>query len=258
MHSAWLPINIMVLPICLLNLKRRRDRRERFEQQNQQPDLEFTIVEAIDGATLDLAQLKQAGLLIGKRCEDFPPGQVGCSFSHRELWQLCIRDNRPMIICEDDAVLRNDFARAFRALFQQLPANWDFLLLGYNFDSILDVEIVPGVSFRGGFSEIQTTPIQKDLFIQENKPVSLFNLNNAFGACTYAISPEGAKKILQLCFPLTPTIISVPALNRNVGPSLQIDIHLNAHYRNLKAFCCIPPLAITPNDAIDSDTLNCA
>ena len=240
-----------MIQIAVLNLKRRHDRRAQFEQINQHADLEFVWVEAIDGQQLNFDQLLQQNL-ISRRATHFSQGHLGCSLSHRFMWERCIQMNKPLIICEDDAILRQDFASTITKLLSQLPSNWEILLLGYNFDSIIDTEIVPGVDLRGSFTSNKITGYDHQTFVHTTRIPTILPLNNAFGLCIYAISPQGATTLIQRCFPLPSLAVGVPALNRILYPAESIDAVMNAHYRQLQAFCAIPPIAISPNQ--DSDT----
>ena len=190
--------------------------------------------------------------LITQRATHFTRGHLGCALSHRLLWERCLQSNAPLLICEDDARLRQDFAATVTHLLAQLPSPWEILLLGYNFDSILDVEIIPGVDLQGKFVSPWFTEGDRQAFLQTARQPTVLPLNNAFGSCAYAVSPQGAAKLINRCFPLTREPIGIPALNRILYPAGSIDAVMNTHYRHLQAFCAVPPVAITPNQ--DSDT----
>ena len=130
------------------------------------------------------------------------------------------------------------------------------MLLGYNFNSIVDLEIIPGIDLQASFAPPDISPINQQAFIQMKKMPILLPLNNAFGTCSYAISPLGAKQLLDSCFPLTGQAVAVPALQRILQPTSDIDVIMNNNYRRLQAFCCLPPLAISPHNLQDSDTSN--
>ncbi|MBC6417928.1 MAG: glycosyltransferase family 25 protein [Prochloron sp. SP5CPC1] len=166
-----------MLQVCVLNLKRRSDRREKFQQLNRQSDIQFVWVEAIEGRELDISQLIEQGLLF-RQYEHFTPGQLGNAMSHRMLWQQCVEKDTPLIICEDDAVLRQDFAAGFTHIYQQLPATWDCVFFGYNFDSILDIEIIPGVNLQGSFFPPGLSQANQQAFVATTVMPSLLPLNN--------------------------------------------------------------------------------
>ncbi len=51
-------------------------------------------------------------------------------------------------MAEDDAVFREDFVAAQAEFLDKLLPGWDFVLWGWNFDSMLSVRILPGVPSR--------------------------------------------------------------------------------------------------------------
>jgi glycosyl transferase family 25 len=240
-----------MFPAFVLNLKRRPDRRERFECWNRSVNMTFCVVEAIDGRDVDVAALVEAGI-VRESYRDYSPGDLGCALSHRALWERCVREAQPLMIFEDDAILRADFATAVRPLIQSLPGAWEVLVLGYNFDSILDVQLVPGLDLQARFSKHDLSDESIRRFVTERRPPALLPLNNAFGLSAYAVSPRGAERLLDVCFPLANAAVGIPALQQIVTPAVTIDTFTNAHYRSVHAFCAIPPLAITPNDDSDS------
>jgi len=77
-------------------------------------------------------------------------------------------------------------------------------------------------------------------------------LITAFGTVCYSVSPQGAKSLLQRCFPLKNEIVSIPSLDRRFL-SFGIDSIMNKHYSALKSYVCFPPLVWTENDKSTSD-----
>lgn len=236
----------------VLNLERRPDRRATFEQLNQRDGISFEFLAAVDGQHLSRAQLIQAGLL-HERADHFSAGDLGCALSHRLAWQRCLETDAPSLVFEDDAILRGDFVEGVTDVLDRLPAGWDIVLLGYNFDSVVDVEIVPGIDLQSRFSLHFPSEEHLQRFREERQEPVVLPLNNGFGACGYALAPSGAKQLLNLCFPLAGLSIGVPALNRILAPTGTIDAIMNAHYRRMTAFCVIPPLVLSPNNQHDSD-----
>jgi GR25 family glycosyltransferase involved in LPS biosynthesis len=58
-------------------------------------------------------------------------GQIGCALSHIKIWQDAIKNNyENIIIFEDDAIIPEDFWRKFNNAYNELPKDWDMLLLG--------------------------------------------------------------------------------------------------------------------------------
>lgn len=69
-------------------------------------------------------------------------GTLGCYLSHKKAFETILtltqqetRNPQPTtinIICEDDAVPCSDFTHRLQTVMQQLPNNWDVLMLGYS------------------------------------------------------------------------------------------------------------------------------
>jgi GR25 family glycosyltransferase involved in LPS biosynthesis len=237
----------------VINLQRRLDRRERFFATNEQIDgVEFRVVTAVDAECLDVDKVREMGLLADDT--QYRAGHLACALSHRSLHIRCLTENLPILICEDDAVFRHDFATRWRELLTTLPAHWDIVLLGYNFDSTLGLELIPGVEqWHGVFDDRPIAEPEIQRFQQARQPVLLAKLIHAFGTLAYALSPRGAAKILRDCFPLSRDVITVPGLHRSF-PSYSLDCLMNRRYAEWNAYAVFPPLAISPNDKASSDT----
>ena len=149
-------------------------------------------------------------------------------------------------IAEDDAVLRRDFSQRADSVLESLAPGWDLVLWGWNFDSILQVHPLGPVSPVLMFFDQPRLRESLDEFQALDGPVQAWRLERAFGAPCYTVSPAGARKFRELCFPQKPLKVWLPGFNysmRNVG----IDVSLNAAYPQAQAWACFPPLAATPN-----------
>jgi glycosyl transferase, family 25 len=242
--------------LFVLNLQHRIDRRTNFHFQrlHAHHSIQHEFVDAVDGRNIQLEDLIHHGLAVAD-LKYYTPGALGCALSHRALWQRCIAENRSMIICEDDAILRSDFKTVLPQLIDRLPIDWDFVLLGYNFDSATSLEMFPGVVMHSLFSAFAgKLPDERDIaaFVAVKTMPTLLGLHHAFGTCAYTISPKGAKRLLEICFPLSNRSIYIPSLRRTIV-SFGLDSLLNTFYTELQAFCLVPPLAISPNDRQNSD-----
>lgn len=100
-----------MLEIHVVNLARSKDRRARMDKLLAEKGLEFRYFDAIDGkagkhplfARHDprLAEIRYGFQLA--------PGELGCFASHYLLWELCVREQRPLLIMEDDIELTDGF-----------------------------------------------------------------------------------------------------------------------------------------------------
>ena len=77
-------------------------------------------------------------------------------------------------------------------------------------------------------------------------------LGNAFGICCYTVSPKGARRLRDACFPLMNDVIPIVALSRNIA-NFCLDSIMNKYYCTLASYVCFPPLVWTENDKSDSD-----
>jgi GR25 family glycosyltransferase involved in LPS biosynthesis len=156
--------------------------------------------------------------------------------SHRALCQRYVAEHQPFIVCEDDAVLRGDFAVMFPELLKRIPKDWDFVLLGYNVDSATSLELFPGVVMHSWFSKQLLEERDLAAFLDGKTEPTVLPLHHGFGTCAYAVSPTGARHLLERCFPLTNRSSYIPSLRRSVI-SFGIDSLMNTFSRELRAFC---------------------
>ncbi len=237
-------------PAFVISLSRTPERREAFFRENESAFPGITVFEAIDGNKVSRDDAAAQGI-IGKGVHTYTQGAIGSAMSHRALWQQCAADREPMVVFEDDAILRRDFAERLPAVIAAAGAEWHIIRLGFNFDSILDVRMTDFCDLRSVFSIAVPSKQQMKTFAASQAPVHLFNLNNAFGICAYVISPRGARILLKRCFPLDSRLVHLPSLKRSVMAS-GTDYMMNAVYRDINAYVTVPPLALTPNDRSNS------
>ena len=234
---------------AVISLKRTPERLAWFLAMNPGHGLPLETLEAVDGRTLPREELVRLGFI-----EDglaWNAGGIGAALSHRICWQRAADTGRPIGVFEDDVALRSDFARQIPGLIDAMPADWDIVLLGYNTDSILDVEVAPGCRMRCTFT--MKTPTIDDCirFAQGAGPVAPIRLHQTFGSCAYLVSPKGAARLIDLTFPLTDQATNIPALGFAVSAKSQ-DALANGFYGVVQAFACVPPLALPHNDKATS------
>ncbi len=240
------------MKVHYINLERRKDRNERFLKQNA-GIADFERFQAADGRALRVDELIKEGIL-QEPIKSFTPGSLGAAYSHLQLWDACIADDRVVTIAEDDAVFNHDFVARAEQFLAKLPTDWDIVLWGWNFDSTLCVRIMGGLrqavlSFDAGQLGSAVADFQKqDLDAQP------WRLLGAFGVVCYSLSPQGAARFRRLCFPLKNELIDVPGFPRPLPP-LNIDTPMNKYYRDLNAYVSFPPLVWTENERADSDNL---
>jgi glycosyl transferase, family 25 len=235
----------------VINLAREPRKLDNFLKLNSGSKIDFKRFEACDGAALSEAEAVQMKIVMpGTK---FTKGSIGCAVSHFRLWQQCIEKDEPILVFEDDAAVRDDFSEALAKLLAEL-GRWDYLTFGYNTDSILDIEIANGMNSAVAFSPQHPSDNSLKDFVRSEKPATAYRLNNCFGTCGYAISPEGAKRLSKLCFPMNNRSITIAALKRTF-PAFNFDCILNDVYRKIDAYAAFPPLVLPKNDHNVSTTI---
>lgn len=234
----------MRYPVQVISLRRSAQRRADFARANAHLPFEFR--DAVDGAALADAQLRDPGLFVQPL--RFPSrGAYGCALSHLRLWDEAIARDHAVTVAEDDAVFRHDFGAASRAVMALLPPAWDIVLWGWNFDAPVSFLSLAGVS--PAVMLFNQSDLRRNLqaFQAGTSPAFPLRLEGCFGLPAYTISPAGARKFRQACFPMRDFELNIPVANRKV-PNLGIDAAMARAYPAAASFAAFPPLAATPNE----------
>ena len=233
----------------VITLKRTPERLQQFIENNSHQGLSIDVLEAVDGKKLDREDLIQSGLIAPDL--EWGAGALGAALSHRLCWLRAVETGRPVGIFEDDVLLRRDFARLAYEMVDGLPSGWDLVEFGFNTDSVLEVELVPGCLMYGDFDRWYPTAAECERFVNSETAVTAARLNTSFGTCAYVVSPAGARKLLDKCYPLSWTRRRIRQLNI-ILRAMTADALMNSHYPDMAAFMSVPPLAIVPNDKASS------
>ena len=248
------------LPAYVINLARRADRRERFFGWNAAKGLDIAVFEAIDGSTLNKAELFQAGLIDDEDLS-YSPGALGIAMSHRRLWELCRDSGRPMIIFEDDAFVPDSMRHWAAPIAREMTGEGcDLLYIGYNRDAILSL----GYGGQWGNIAFDTGGLSFEAVAQRHDRWStgdshcILETRLAWGILAYAITPRAAELLLKNCFPLSAKLPVVMYGSGRVLMSYGLDCSMNTLIQRgiVRARAIYPPLVIGPNDPADSDNLN--
>ncbi len=230
------------MDLVVINLDRTPDRLAAFQAANRHVPA-IRRVSAVDGRALDRAALAAAGLIEGEIPHS--DGALGNALSHIALWDAWRDRGRALTVCEDDAVLAGGFGAHAERLLAGLPDDWDVVLWGWNFDSGITFDMLPGVApcqarfglEPGGLGRFPELPVD----------ARLFRLFRAFGLIAYTVSPRGMGRLRTACVPLRPTVVCHPDPAAAV-PNVGLDVALMGAYPMLNAYVSFPPLAITAND----------
>lgn len=232
------------MKVQVINLDRSPDRFTAFAQRNRHLG-EVERRSAVDGRTIDRDALAAAGII--QEPLDYTDGAIGVALSHLLAWEQFPAGAPYLTMCEDDAVFHPQFTDRAPALIASLPADWDIVLWGWNFDAELCFDLLPGISPCVGRFDPSLGGSAADGFRDQMLTPGLYRLWRAFGVPAYTVSPAGAAKLLAHCLPLRPGLVEFPDLGRSM-PNLGIDIAMSAAYPALNAHVCVPPLVLTRND----------
>jgi glycosyl transferase, family 25 len=231
-------------PIRVISLARQPDRRSEFLRRN--PHVASTFLDAVDGHALGIEQIRESGLFLAEVETTYDAHAYGVAMSHWQLWNEAAASDTPLTIAEDDALFRHDFEARSDAVLAALPADWDFVLWGWNFDSVVCVHAMGDSSPVAMLFDQPRLRASLDAFQSLTSPVQAFRLERAFGLPAYTVSPKGAAKLLPLCFPQRQQSVWLPVFNRSLE-NVGVDVATNAAYPRTQSFACFPPLAVTPN-----------
>lgn len=231
------------MPVYVISLDRSPDRLSLFLERNRHlPDV--MRARAIDGADLDRGDLVARGLLSPEL--SYTDAALGCAISHACIWQIASGMDEPLTVAEDDGMFRHDFVVAAQGIIAALPRDWDLVLWGWNFNSVLCVDLLPGITPCVVVSDQFRLRENIELFQGSVAPATPFRLLRAHGSVAYSISPGGAKKLLRLCLPIRPDHVPFPVVNK-LTPNDGIDMMMSLAYPQMQAFVSLPPLVVTEN-----------
>ena len=120
------------LPVFVVSLARATTRRENMRARLDKAGLRYEIVDAIDGAQLDITPYiyrfhqRKFNRKFGR---DMTPREVACYLSHYQLWErIAAAKNHCALVLEDDADWDEDLATICEEI-DNLPWPWGVVLL---------------------------------------------------------------------------------------------------------------------------------
>ena len=96
-----------------INLKSSTDRLKFQKKQLESLGINYSVIEAIEASQLDEDFYKEKSMSWERPLRR---SELACCISHVLAWNKVIKDNKPYLILEDDAILHNDTPSALNAL----------------------------------------------------------------------------------------------------------------------------------------------
>jgi glycosyl transferase family 25 len=227
----------------VISLARAPERLEAFNEINSESTINFQNFVAVDGDKISGADIDR---ILAPGAMPYSRSSCGNALSHLTLWRQCIGQTKNFIVLEDDAVLRHDVKARLPPLIENFD-DWDIILLGYNTDIPLELNIAPGIFCGTRFSVRYPNVKQLSDFASSNNPVGLHRLYLALGTCGYVVSPRGAQVLMQTCFPLDNRLVHYGSVQYSF-PAAALDAMMATNYPRISAYACLAPLVMTPND----------
>lgn len=234
----------------VISLEKTPDRKKAFEEYNK--GIIYNFFEAVDGEQL-LAENIDLSPFIQDRVP-YTVGGIGVALSHLMLWKMCEDENEVFTIIEDDAIIRNDFDEK-KEMLLSTDDNWDCIVWGWNFDAPVGFNFIGDSYSVMHFCDYKLAENDIADFKKNVNLCSLVNVNCHWGIPAYSITPKGAKKLKELCFPLRNDIFKFPGVDIpqcNTG----IDMAMSMAYSQLNSYISIPPMVVTKNDKYNSTIQN--
>lgn len=217
------------MKIFVINLERRTDRRVFMEQQLQKLGLEAEFIHAVDGAHLSEEEqaLYDEPTAVAFNGRPFALGEIGCTLSHRVIYERMVREKIPQaLILEDDVSLSEDVSRIIADKEFLASTQWSWLQINYVkpgwpffsgwlrssgieirrkplflFYALLKLPVIAALSLYEGIREA-LTPRERPRIVHFPRPLYL--------AGCYILTLEGAEMLLPIATPLRYTSDRLP------------------------------------------------
>lgn len=173
-------INRICDKIYVINLENKTDRLETFDKQMKKNKIVYERFNAVLGEKV----IKDERLT--DYCNTFcTDGMKGCALSHRSLWDTIVKNGyRNVMICEDDAMIPDDFDSKFENIYYQIPKDYDILYLGCLFGGKDESSLNKLITKINGYEPEDVNP-------------NIYKVKGTIGTHCYIISLEGAQKFVD-------------------------------------------------------------
>jgi len=240
------------LNICVITTRTSLERQKEFRSRH--PFLDFEWFDAVIPEDFSKKELLREKLI--ENSINWKVTSIANALSHRALWERSVALNQNLIILEDDAILVRDFRETVTPLLKEIGDNFDILLLGFNWDAYLYLEMSPGDS---GLVKLQFNQLalqnEVDLVAFNILKSNAYRLRSAFGNCGYVISPKGAALMIESIFPLGERLVNPKGVDHKFYAQSK-DALMNLIYGKSAAYVAFPPLVYVANNHSESTIQN--
>lgn len=210
-RSAWDFLNGWADRIFVVSLRRAEGRRALVRERLA--GLDFRFADAVDKLDLDRARLEREGVLDERGTPrayrykvEMPLGAVGCSLSHRSLYeQIAANGWRHVVVFEDDVVpVENALVHLPDAL-RQLPDDWELCYLGYWRDATPTLRTRVRLALYvalSPFGLVRWRPGEALRLLPRRFSPNLWAGGRHLCTHAYAVTAAGARKLLEAQTPV--------------------------------------------------------
>ncbi|GAB5382390.1 MAG: hypothetical protein Alis3KO_38490 [Aliiglaciecola sp.] len=200
--------------VYVLTLDDATDRQENIKQVLE--GLNWTFFKATDKRNLNPETFKQDGVYsdaVHKRTKrtsrSMKTGEVACSLSHVRMYQDMLDNNyQHVLILEDDVLPEPQSLIRFNEVMQQLPKDWEVLMLGYYGEKPPTLKYKIQQSIYRLFHRLHLFNWHKvpmkwiDEICLDEYSEDLFSIGKVLGTHAYAINQSAAEKFIKYQTPV--------------------------------------------------------
>ena len=136
-------------------------------------------------------------------------GEVACALSHRNIYQNMLDEgHQRILILEDDVLPQPDQLQYFDSVIEQLPEDWELLMLGYYGHKLPTLRYRLQQQIYLGFHYLRVANWHKvsrswiDNICMRSHSPDVYQLGKVLGAHAYAVSASAAEKFVTYQTPV--------------------------------------------------------
>ena len=242
------------LPIHIIHMEQNVERLATFKLVNAHLSDRCSLFSAIDGKKIPRRELVLSNIISENNI--YGPAALGIMLSHLHLWKLAEESGENITIMEDDIITHPQFFEIQQGVLRKL-SDFDMIIWGCNYDWPIKVQPIEGFppatffSIRNYWKDDEPNvhfSFDYPKFIEAPIKSSAMRVKSCAGTCCYTISPEGGKKLLNLCLPIgNISSFNIGADKARNWLNTGIDVEINRHFDQLKAYLACPLIAFTLN-----------
>ena len=175
--------------------------------------LDYRFLDAVDKLDLDRERLVREGLFDERRTprafrhrREMPLGHIGCSMSHRALYEeIAAKGWRRVIVFEDDVAPVEDALPLLPDVLGQLPGDWELCYLGYWKPAAPTAHARLKRAFYVALSPFRLVPWRPGeamRLLPRRFSANLWRGGRHLCTHAYAVSASGARKLLEAQTPV--------------------------------------------------------